>query len=232
MKVKPGTEEHKELFCREFLDTHIPFKPEELEWPDLTPETLEKLKGFPIWDHAVYTESRVGVKLTAYAKVVEGPPPSGSHRTTRVRRNASTLIFSDVFENNMTSLLKKYLNLPWKRTWKKSFMTTGAGECIDSFFAFGFIEISKSSNDYPLSLIEVMEPIIKEEARHILFIQNWLLYNRHSKGIPLFSLDKHNAGFCKCRLYPVKRPEENGRKFFYYPGHRHREIFTESESIH
>ena len=47
MKVKAGTEEHKEIFCRQFLETHKPFTPEELDWPDLNEETIEKLKGFP-----------------------------------------------------------------------------------------------------------------------------------------------------------------------------------------
>jgi hypothetical protein len=63
-------------------------------------------------------------------------------------------------------------------------MQTGAGECIDSFFAFGFIQISKTSQNYPLDLIKVMEPIVQEEARHIMFIQNWLLYMRHSQKFP------------------------------------------------
>ena len=70
-------------------------------------------------------------------------------------------------------------------------MSTGAGECIDSFFAFGFLALSKRTNDYPLELIELMEPIVQEEARHILFIQNWLLYRRRtvpyiSQGIHFF----------------------------------------------
>ena len=60
-------------------------------------------------------------------------------------------------------------------------MSTGAGECIDSFFAFGFLEISKRTGNYPIELIEVMEPIVQEEARHILFIQNWLLYQRYKR---------------------------------------------------
>ena len=45
----------------------------------------------------------------------------------------------------------------------------------------GFLEISKRTNDYPIELIEVMEPIVQEEARHILFIQNWLLYQRYKR---------------------------------------------------
>ncbi len=64
-------------------------------------------------------------------------------------------------------------------------MITGAGECIDSFFAFGFLQISKNSEDYPSALIEVMEPIVQEEARHIMFIHNWLLYMRYCQKFPI-----------------------------------------------
>ena len=59
------------------------------------------------------------------------------------------------------------------------------------FFAFGFLKISKGIDEYSIELIEVMEPIVQEEARHILFIQNWLLYRRRaapyiSQGIHFF----------------------------------------------
>ena len=109
MKVKPGTDEHKELFCREFLETHTPFKPEELDWPELTEETLKKLKGFPIWEYAIYTESRVGLKLSSYAKVVEDPllreaiELQGYEET----RHADIL---RCFLKNMVFLLKNCLN--------------------------------------------------------------------------------------------------------------------------
>ena len=62
-----GSEEHKELFCRFFIDTHQPFTPGELPWPDLNGATIEKLAGFPIWDYAVHTERQVFNKLTAYS---------------------------------------------------------------------------------------------------------------------------------------------------------------------
>ena len=184
MKVKPGTDEHKELFCREFLETHKPFKPEELDWPELTEETIIKLKGFPIWEYAIYTESRVGLKLSSYAKVVEDP---------LLREAIELQGYEETRHANILRCFLKQYDIPFKELpqpaldedLEKSFMSTGAGECIDSFFAFGFIEISKSSNDYPLELIEVMEPIIKEEARHIMFIHNWLLYKRHCRGFPI-----------------------------------------------
>ena len=68
-----GSEEHKELFCRSFIDTHKKFVPEELPWPDLDKATIERLANFPIWDYAVHTEHQVFNKLIAYSE--EEPDP-------------------------------------------------------------------------------------------------------------------------------------------------------------
>ncbi|MDP7148635.1 MAG: hypothetical protein QGI90_08080 [Nitrospinaceae bacterium] len=62
-----GSKEHKELLCRFFIETHKPFSPEELPWPDLDEVTVEKLTKFPIWDYAVHTERQVFNKLTGYS---------------------------------------------------------------------------------------------------------------------------------------------------------------------
>ena len=58
-----GSDEHKELFCHFLIDTHKPFTPEELPWPDLGNEVIKKLANFPIWDYAVHTERQVFNKL-------------------------------------------------------------------------------------------------------------------------------------------------------------------------
>ena len=68
-----GTQEHKELFCRTFMDTHKVFKFEDLPWPDLSEETIKKLTAFSIWNHAVHTENQVFVKIKAYAKTEKDP---------------------------------------------------------------------------------------------------------------------------------------------------------------
>ena len=184
MKIKAGTQEHKNIFCREFLDTHKPFIPEELEWPVLRNDTVEKLKSFPIWDYAIFIETRVSLKLLAYAKVVDDPliREAIALQGYEEGRHADILrCFLKQYEIPFKELAQK----PFEENLEKSFMSTGAGECIDSFFAFGFIQISKASKDYPLNLIEVMEPIVQEEARHIMFIHNWLLYMRHCRSFPM-----------------------------------------------
>ena len=175
-----GSEEHKELFCRSFIETHKPFRPEELPWPDLSQSTVDKLASFPIWDYAVHTERQVFNKLTAYANEEQDASLKEAIglQAYEEGRHADTLKY---FLKRYNIPLNEIPDRPLPSNLERCFMSTGAGECIDSFFAFGFLEISKSMGDYPIELIEVMEPIVQEEARHILFFQNWLIYQRHKR---------------------------------------------------
>lgn len=215
MKVRPGTEEHKELFCRGFIDSHKPFRPEELSWPVLEAETLEKLTKFPIWDHAVFTESRVFRKLTAYSKVVSDPllQEAIALQAYEEGRHADIL---RCFLKQYEIPFKELPQPPLEGDLEDNFMITGAGECIDSFFAFGFLEISKASKDYPLALIEVMEPIVQEEARHIMFIHNWLLYMRHRQKFPMPQIHgiKTLLAFASAGCSRLKDLKKMGKKSF------------------
>lgn len=177
-----GSEEHKNLFCRFFIDTHKPYRPEELPWPDLEGSVVKKLSSFPIWDYAIHTERQVFRKLTAYAEEQKDP---------LLKEALALQAFEECRHAELLKYFLKRYDIPYEeipdnplpRDLEWCFLSTGAGECIDSFFAFGFLEISKSTQDYPIELINVMEPIVQEEARHILFLQNWILYQRYKRPV-------------------------------------------------
>lgn len=177
-----GSEEHKTRFCRFFIDTHKPFQPADLPWPELDEATVKKLSAFPIWDHAIHTERQVFNKLSAYSKEETDPllKEALALQAYEEGRHADILQY---FLERYNIPFHKSPDDPLPKNLEWCFMSTGAGECIDSFFGFGFLQISKNTGDYPLQLIEAMEPVVQEEARHILFIQNWLLFQRNRRPV-------------------------------------------------
>ena len=62
-RLKLGSPEHLRLFCETLLTTHNPYKPAIIDWPRLDPETQAKITGLPIWDIAVQTEGKAGLRV-------------------------------------------------------------------------------------------------------------------------------------------------------------------------
>ncbi len=59
--MKLGSEQHKELFCRSFIESHLDYEPEQLPWPELDSVALERLRGIPFWKEALITEREAGL---------------------------------------------------------------------------------------------------------------------------------------------------------------------------
>jgi hypothetical protein len=175
-----GSEAHLTLLCREFIDTHHPFEPAALPWPELDAASVAKLRGLPFWDEAIRTERRTGAKVTAYS----------AEETPALLREAVALQGYEETRHAalLDTLMQRYdiqadpgPEQPLPHNLEKAFMRTGYGECIDSFFAFGMVALARDSEFLPYALLDVLEPIVQEEVRHILFLVNWVAYKRQQR---------------------------------------------------
>jgi hypothetical protein len=172
-----GSERHRDAACRMFHETFNPYKPAVIEWPQLDAEALQRLTSLPIWDIAVTTENKASARMQAYADATS----DSAWREAIGRNGWEERRHREVLDN----LVRSYGialapeprdELPADAEW--GYLVTGYSECIDSFFAFGLFELARRSGFFPLALVETFEPVIQEEARHILLFANWLAWHR------------------------------------------------------
>jgi len=177
-----GSAAHRHLFCRMLLDTHDPYKPAVIPWPALDAEALGRLTALPIWNIAVQIEGRASIAVKTYAETLADP----------LLREAMTLnAFEEARHKLVLGKMTAFYGMtlepeppyPAPRYPEWAFLRTGYAECIDSFFAFGLFEIARRSGFFPEKLVETFEPVIQEEARHILFFVNWLAWHRRQLSL-------------------------------------------------
>ena len=185
-----GTEAHKKLLCQTFIETHRPFRPEDIRWPELDAEGTARLKALPIWNEAVKTESETALKVQTLGKVEPDPVLAEAIALQGYEEGRHAAVLRLLTQHYGIPVADfGQAQPPSDPVW--TFMRTGYGECIDSFFAFGLFAIGRGSGIFPAALIDIFEPIMQEEARHILFLVNWAAYLRARTPLarrPLYDL--------------------------------------------
>jgi hypothetical protein len=188
--VNLGSDAHKVLFCRTLLDTFDPYKPAVIDWPKLDAETRDRLVSLPIWDIAVQTEGRARLNVASYAAITPDPLLRKAIELNAFEEGRHKLVLSNlVAAYGVTLAPEPEYVVQGNPEW--AFMVTGYSECIDSFFAFGLFETAKRSGFFPAPLVDTFEPVIQEEARHILFFVNWAAWHRRTMPFwrrPFFEL--------------------------------------------
>lgn len=178
-----GDDEHKTLFCRTLLDTFDPYKPAVIDWPQLEPEARDRLVSLPIWDIAVQTEGRARTNVATYGTTVADPLVRKAIELNAFEEGRHKVVLANLVQAYGIALAPEpeYV-VRGDPEW--AFMVTGYSECIDSFFAFGLFETAKRSGFFPPELVQTFEPVMQEEARHILFFVNWAAW--HRRNMPLW----------------------------------------------
>jgi hypothetical protein len=179
-KIKLGSEEHKRLFCRTLLDSFDPFRPAVLDWPQLSEEERKRLLALPVWDIAVQTEGKAGLRVETYAKRFIGDPllKKATDLNAFEERRHKVVLANMVQAYGIPLSPEPEYKVPTDAEW--AFMVTGFSECVDSFFAFGLFALASRSGYFKPELVQTFEQIMKEEGRHILYFVNWVAWYRRN----------------------------------------------------
>ncbi|MGO8854369.1 MAG: ferritin-like domain-containing protein [Steroidobacteraceae bacterium] len=177
--LRIGSEEHKQMFCRMLLETHNPYKPAVIAWPELAPDARQRVTSLPIWDIAVQTEGRASIRVKAFAASVSDPLLRNALEMDAGEEARHKVVLSNLVQAYGIQL-EPEPDYPMPSNAEWAWLVTGYSECVDSFFAFGLFEAARSSGYFPPELIETFEPVMQEETRHILFFVNWAAWHRRT----------------------------------------------------
>jgi hypothetical protein len=174
--IEIGSREHRRILARFFLDSHVDYVPESIVWPQLADSSRERLTGLPFWQEAVATENITSNTVTAAARLEPDQEIRKAIEMQGFEENRHARLLAA-----LTSHYRIKVDMPPRfepDSLENDFLFAGFGECFDSFFAFGLFALAQKSGYFGPELIAIFEPVVQEEARHILFFVNWVKYRR------------------------------------------------------
>jgi hypothetical protein len=172
-----GSDAHKQRFCDEFVQTHDGYNPADTVWPDIDEESRARLASLPVWSEAMRTERATARKVRRMAEIEADPLVAKAIALQGFEEDRHAMLLS-LFTARYGLPVEPLADPPSAADPTWAFVRTEYGECFDSFFAFGLFALARDSGFFPPALVKVFDPIMQEEARHILFFVNWMAYRR------------------------------------------------------
>jgi len=179
--MKIGSEEHKELFCRGFIASHVEYDPERLPWPELAGEYLARMRAVPYWEEVFYAERRAGMVVRAFAETLSDPLMREAVDLQGLEESRhARLIRAMIRRYGIAAEEKPVARLP--DDIRTAFLDFGYGECVDSFVGFGAFKAARDGGFLPEGIFALFDTFMQEETRHIVFFVNWMAYQEARKG--------------------------------------------------
>jgi hypothetical protein len=198
-----GSQEHKELFCRSFIESHKAFEPPDLAWPDLDALSLARLKAIPIWTMALETEASAGKMLAGFAHTEADPLVRQALDLQGYEEDRHGRLLGYMVQRyGLHATPEDVVDDPTRR----AFINFGYTECVDSFAGFGIFKLACDARILPDSLTSLFTRVLVEEARHIVFFVNWIAYDRTRRGYgaPLLQALPALLGYLRAIIARVK----------------------------
>ena len=199
-----GSEEHKELFCRSFISSHIVYEPTKLPWPVLDETSLARLRGIPVWSMALQVELNAGTMVNGFAQ---------TQNDVTIREAIRLQGYEEDRHARMIATLSDRYDLsavgsdPTLSPTRRAFIDFGYNECLDSFLGFGIFRLAREAEFLPQELTSLFARVLIEEARHIVFFVNWISYERARRGYgsPLLQAFPTAIGYVRALMKTLGR---------------------------
>ena len=181
MKVKVGSEAHKELFCRQFLQTHELYDPETLPWPRLDDAQLGRLRSVPFWQEVYHTERRAGAIVAAFTPMVQDPLVREAVALQGVEEARHANLIRVMIDRYGLQAAEQPIE-QFPPNLETAFIDFGFGECLDSFLGFGAFKTARQSQFLPEEMFDIFDVLMYEETRHIVFFINYMAWREVQRG--------------------------------------------------
>jgi len=163
----------KRLFCRMLLETHNPYKPAVIAWPQLEQETLRRLTSLPIWGHrGSKPRGRAAVGVQSFAQRASDPLLRQALEMGALEEARHKQVLNRMVEAYGIHVAPEPVYLPPKDPeWGL------AGDGVfgmrrQLFLRSGCSSWHAAPAIFPPELVETFEPVIQEEGpAHPVFRQ-------------------------------------------------------------
>jgi hypothetical protein len=179
--MRIGSEAHRDLFCRQFVDTHIAYDPATLPWPELDAAALERLRAVPFWQEVLHTERRAGAIVAAFTTAIDDPVIRHAVALQGEEESRHAELLRVMIERYGIAAVEQPIE-DLGSDVETAFIDFGYGECVDSFLGFGVFKIARQSGFLPDAMFEIFDTLMHEELRHIVFFVNWMAWREVQKG--------------------------------------------------
>ena len=157
MKPRVGSIAHRDLFCKTFIETHLPFEPEGLPWPKLEPRYVDLLRAFPFWSFARSMEQEADRMIATFSKTLADPVIREAVELQGYEEGRHGRLLNHMLERYEIDVPSVPLsNLPVTRD---DFVVFGFSECTDSFVGFGGVAQYRPAQPVDLTLVVLQQTL-------------------------------------------------------------------------
>jgi hypothetical protein len=178
--MKVGTPQHRDVFCRTFIDGHVAYEPENLPWPEPEQKYLDRLRAIPFWGIAKAMERKAGVMVSAFAQTLDDPKIREAVALQGIEETRHARLMEHFIERY--GLTAREVDISAGNPVKDQFVVFGYEECVDFFMGAGLLRLATQLDIFPANLVAIFDSVLVEEARHVTFFINWFRYEEARAG--------------------------------------------------